>query len=187
MCLRFIADTHLYDKYSLDWRDTSLDDFAESLVDNWNFFCHDDDVILLAGDIGFYCERTLSTLRKLKGNIVLVTGNHDLDWGSNIYTCGIFKGIHNVAEVSSGVYVKHIPTFDARELSTYKYLIHGHHHRYDMPNMSMKLSQYARNGKRLNCAVDMNNQRPCTLQELILNKELLLERYKEMGLLKEDL
>ena len=64
MGLRFIADLHLYDKYSLDWRDylnMSLDEYANYLVDNWNFFCHEDDVILVAGDIGHYCERTIST------------------------------------------------------------------------------------------------------------------------------
>lgn len=190
MGLRFIADLHLYDKYSLDWRDylnMSLDEYANYLVDNWNFFCHEDDVILVAGDIGHYCERTISTLRKLKGNLVLVVGNHDVEWGNYIYTCGVFKGIHEIATLFDDIYIKHIPEFSDIEMHKYRYLIHGHHHRYDMPNMSMKLNQYARNGKRLNCAADMNNNRPCTLQELILNKEVSLERYREMGLIKEDL
>ena len=118
---------------------------------------------------------------------MLVVGNHDVEWGNYIYTCGVFKGIHEIASLFDDIYIKHIPEFNDIEMHKYRYLIHGHHHRYDMPNMSMKLSQYARNGKRLNCAADMNNNRPCTLQELILNKEVSLERYREMGLIKEDL
>lgn len=186
MDYKFIADTHLYDDYSLEWRDylhMSLDDYAEMLVDNWNYFTHDEDIVLLDGDIGHYCERTLRTLRRLKGTLILVVGNHDSDWGTEIYHCGIFKGIHVQVTLNSDVHVQHKPEFSDAMIQRYKYLIHGHHHRYDMPNMQMKLSQYANNGKQLNCAADLNNHRPCTLQELILNKEINLDRYRDIGLL----
>lgn len=55
-----------------------------------------------------------------------------------------------------------------------------------MPGMYNKLRSYVQDVYRLNCAADLNNHRPCTLQELMLNKELMIERYKGIGIIKED-
>ena len=185
MDTRFIADPHLFDIDSKDWRkelNMSLEDYAEFFVDKWNFHTSTEDLVLLAGDIGVYCERTIRTLERLNGDIVLVLGNHDVSWGNNVYIKR-FRHVCTEAELGKLIYVKHIPEFTDQQIAQYSYLIHGHHHRYDMPNMYRKLEQYAKNSKQLNCGADLNYHHPCTLPELITNKEQLLYKYMERGLL----
>lgn len=180
MQYKYISDLHLFDPTSFDWRDgMPVMDYACLLVDSWNAFTDPDDVVIVVGDIGHPCPYTIKTLQKLNGKKILVLGNHDLSWGPELYTCGVFSGIYESIE-QNNIYINHIPEDYHGNCQFY---VHGHHHRYDMPGMYKKLQRYAANTYQLNCAADMNNNRPCTLQELILNKELNLERYREMGIL----
>lgn len=184
MQYKYISDLHLFDITSTDWRPQfpELEDYASYLVDSWNAFTEPDDVVIIDGDIGHFCPYTIETLKKLNGIKILVIGNHDITWGSNLYNCGVFSGVHNSIE-QNGIYIQHIPE---EYHGSCQFYIHGHHHRYDMPGMYNKLRQYAADTYRLNCAADMNNHHPCTLQELILNKEVNLDRYRSMGILQED-
>lgn len=179
--IKFIADLHIYDLYSRDWRFDypDVDMYANHLIGSWNSFTDPDDTVIIAGDIGHYCHKTIEVLRNLNGNLILVVGNHDLTWGKNLYTCGVFKGVHNFIQLDN-VYIQHIP--DETTLKTTFY-IHGHHHTYETPGMQRALKQYARDTYRLNCAADLIEHRPRTLQELILSKELLIDRMQKKGLI----
>lgn len=182
MQYKYISDLHLYDVYSTDWRSSfkSLDHYASSLIDSWNTTTKDDDIVIIVGDIGHYCPRTVEVYKRLKGQKVLVVGNHDLSWGEKLFTSKIFTGVYDQL-AADDMFIKHVPDDDITQ--KYPIFIHGHHHRYDMPNMLHSLQQYASDTNRFNCAADINNNRPCTLQELMLNKELLLEKYRAMNLL----
>ncbi len=175
---KYISDLHLYDSYSLDWRPQydNLDLYAIDLLDTWNAFTQDDDIVIIVGDIGHNCPRTLDVLKRLKGVKILVVGNHDLLWGRDLYTCKVFNGIHQFIN-SNGVYVRHKPDGN-RGLCTY--YIHGHHHRYDMPGMGNMLRLYSHDTYRLNCSADLVNNKPCTIRELILKKEILLDKCREL-------
>lgn len=183
MQFKYISDLHLYDITSIDWRPEfpNLDLYAIDLMDKWNAFTEPDDIVILVGDIGHYCPYTVAVLKKLKGIKILVTGNHDVAWGNNLYTCGVFSGIHNVVE-RNNIHIQHIPE---TYTGTCQFYIHGHHHRYDTPGMQNALNLYVRDTYRLNCAADLNGNRPCTIQELMLNKEVLLDKYRSRGILQE--
>lgn len=172
---------HIFDFTSIEWRPDFKDvfDYASYLIDQWNAFTEPDDTIIIAGDVGHCCRHTVTTLNKLNGNKILVRGNHDIDWGYELYACGAFVGIYDIIE-NDNVCIQHIPE---RYTGNCLFYIHGHHHRYDMPGMYNKLRDYAVDTYRLNCSADLNNHHPCTLQELILNKELVLDKYREIGLL----
>lgn len=180
MSYKYISDLHLYDPGSLEWRPQypTLSGYVDALVDTWNTFTEPDDIVIIVGDVGTYCPKTLDAIRQLNGRLVLCVGNHDRSWGIELWHCGLFQGIHEDIMLDN-VMIEHLPS-KAPEGS---YFIHGHHHRYDMPGMYNALASYARDTYRLNCAADLNNNQPCTLQELILNKEILLDKYKEKGLL----
>lgn len=185
MQIRLIADLHLYDSYSYAWRqelDMNIDRFAAMQIDCWNAVCDDDTIVILVGDIGKPCPATRACLKRLKGIKVLVTGNHDTAWGSDIYDANLFSGTHEFIE-RNGMYIRHIPDTQAFKQSGATYFVHGHHHRYDLPGMQRELQLYARDVYRLNCCTDLIGYTPRTLQELILQKELLLDRYREKGLL----
>lgn len=173
--IRFIADIHAYDLYSLDWRSMSLDDYVENLACNWNRVTGEDDITIVAGDIGHLCNKTLQFYKSLAGKKILVMGNHDNEWGRELYTCGIFSGIHRSIDME-GIDVIHIP--DESTLKTH-YYIHGHHHYYNTYTMRQQLQAYAKDTFRLNCASDLIGHTPRTLQELVLQKELLLDSMKD--------
>ena len=186
MIIRYISDPHLFDPYSYSWRQETkldVDEYARQFVYNWNSVVMEDDMTVIVGDVGQLCERTLEYIRCLNGIRILVVGNHDVSWGSELYNQETFHGTHQFIN-SNGVFVQHIP--DDSITRNVPYFIHGHHHRYDMPGMQIKLDKYYRDVHRLNCSADLIGHIPRTLQELILQKELLMEKYKKLGILKED-
>lgn len=173
MSIRYIADTHLYDSYSWEWR-VDFDDFdsyANTLIEKWNYRVPADDTVILVGDIGTYCRRTLDVLGELRGKKVLVLGNHDIQWGDNVYTCGVFQGVYK-SLMQNGLYVVHKP--DEIPDNWQGYAIHGHHHTYNTLNMQQAFTQYVQDTYRLNCAADLINNTPLTLNELIINKERMI-------------
>ena len=108
MQTRFIADLHFYDAYSFDWRKSDLDTFVNMIQDNWNKVVAPDDLTIVVGDIGHYCPKTVEALKQLSGKKVLVIGNHDAEWGNNLWSSNIFQGIYQTLEYK-GLYVEHIP------------------------------------------------------------------------------
>lgn len=176
MQYRYISDLHLYDIYSMEWRGKfgSFDNYALNLINTWNSNVSKDDVVIVVGDIGYYCEKTVKVLNSLRGTKVLIIGNHDLAWGKNLYTCNIFSGIHHTYDCN-GIHLEHTPNGNRGNCQWY---IHGHHHRYDMPGMTKVFKEYFYDTYRLNCSADLLDNKPCTLQELIIRKELLIDSTK---------
>ena len=173
---RFIADLHLYDSYSLDWRSLDVEAYARLLKDNWNDVVAKDDITIVVGDIGHECPKTIELLKSLNGLKILVIGNHDREWNfCNLQNCGVFSGIHEFIKMDD-IMVEHIPDEENLHKS---YYIHGHHHLYTVPNMQRKFQRYANDTFRLNCASDLIGHTPRTLSELVLCKEKLLYQVKE--------
>ena len=177
MQYRYIADLHLYDPDSIDWRpNISLRDYAEKLELDWNRNVEQNQIVIIVGDVGTYCQQTVDTLLRLNGIKILVLGNHDLCWGKHLYSCHVFSGIYESIG-SSDLRVVHIPPKGRSNIVT----IHGHHHDYFSPSMLRALKEYAADTYRYNCAADLIGNRPCTLPELQLHKALLLEDAKCRG------
>lgn len=172
----------MYDPTVFDWRPqfNDLYKMATYIIDTWNGSTESNDVVILAGDIGTYCTQTLDALKQLNGIKILVVGNHDIIWGRHLYDTGLFAGVHD-AITSQNVFVQHIPTKLVGNEG--KYFVHGHHHRYDMPGMQKSLMSYIADTYRLNCAADLIGFKPRTLQDLILQKELLIDKYREMNII----
>lgn len=173
MDIRYIADTHLYYADSLSWRSMSLDEYANDLVINYNSSVTDDTVVRWVGDIGEYCQQTIDVLKALRGRKILVMGNHDELWPRSELE-KLFEDVC-IRLHSKNVFVQHIPVSGLETDSCY--VIHGHHHEYDSLLMSSMRSSYLRDRTRYNCAADLNGNRPCTLRQLMINKETLREKY----------
>lgn len=71
----FIADLHIGDKNVMLYEHRpfeTAEKMREQIIKNWNEKVNDEDEVYLLGDIG-----DISILNELKGNIIIVTGNHD--------------------------------------------------------------------------------------------------------------
>lgn len=179
MSVKYISDSHLYDVYSLGWReDYTLEQYAKYFRYQYDNSVDEDDTVIWVGDIGYCCEMTKNFIRSLKGRKVLVLGNHDTAWGNEIYDPTLFQGVYRFLNQGS-IYVQHIPDVSV----SCDYFIHGHHHRYDLPGMFNALKVYSQTSRMLNCSADLTNCRPMSLPELITNKEITIDYYRERKLL----
>ncbi len=171
---RFVSDLHLFDPCMYGWRSKTLTvrGYAELLTQNWNSTVSDDDVVIVAGDIGIPCPDTVRVLRGLTGRKILVRGNHDVEWGIQLYTANIFSSIQDWL-ILDDILVTHVPTTGEGVQSTYR--IHGHHHTYEPLSMRSQMESYRRDANRFNCCIDLNGMRPRTLNELMMFKAMLME------------
>ena len=169
MAIKYISDLHWFDVYSEDWRGhlgLSLEEFVSMNVREWNTSCTDDDIIIIDGDLGRDCHQTIEALNSLRGNKVLVLGNHDKEW-SQVHLHQCFKHIVPCERVGN-IFVCHYPDF---KVPAGCYLVHGHHHGYDSEGMQKARIDYLKDRYRFNCCTDLNNYRPSTFFQLQCNKE----------------
>lgn len=181
--IRFGSDYHLYDGYSVDWRKQphmTLDDIAHMILDIHNSVVRRSDTTVIVGDIGAVCDHTLDIFSQMNGELYLVLGNHDHDWDLSILkNSGVFKHISDNI-LFDRIYVQHTPDFVfSEEQRNYFYYIHGHHHVYNTLEMRKEFDKYKRDNCRYNCCIDLNNLKPCTLQELMLNKAVLVDKLQD--------
>lgn len=171
MDIRYIADTHLFYADSLEWRKESLFEYANNLVLNYNSSVDDDTIVRWVGDIGEYCSQTIEVLKELRGKKILIIGNHDVIWPPEALH-ELFDDVCDHIHATN-LWVQHIPP----EVDNTKcYVVHGHHHEYDSPGMVLLRNSYLHDRTRYNCAADLNGNRPCTLRQLMINKETLREK-----------
>lgn len=174
MSVKYIADLHLYDRSTVNWRDNSTD-FELQLIQEWNSVTEEDDIVFIVGDVGRDCPSTVEVVKKLKGIKILVLGNHDIDWKWDTEKYSLFHGIHPYI-LSNDMLLIHNP-MDAKRFKK-QWVIHGHLHTYEAEVLAKDHSDYIIDMHRFNCAVDMNAMHPCTLQELMYYKSMYIEEHK---------
>jgi calcineurin-like phosphoesterase family protein len=140
------------------------------LIDNWNARVRDCDQIYIVGDLAFRSAEPVSgLLDQLKGIKHLVVGNHDAKWMKHLDLSNYFASVEKLSEIEDNgrkVVLCHYPlmTWNGRE----SYLVYGHIH--NNKNGSywplLKTMQYA-----LNAGVEINDYKPVTLDELIINND----------------
>lgn len=77
----FTSDLHAYHKNIIDWCGRPYKDIEEmnkSLIENWNSVVPEDGIVYCLGDFCFGDNQCWKSFREqLKGEIVLIRGNHD--------------------------------------------------------------------------------------------------------------
>lgn len=177
MSVKYCSDAHLHEVVSLDWRNgMDVSSYAQMLIYNWNADTQPEDTVYFVGDIGKLCPLSIEVLKQLKGNKILVIGNHDEEWVK-------YPGIHDLfaecypAVKLDNVLILHNPADVGRyKMDGIDFIVHGHHHQYQSNNMRAELLAYAHDVHRYNCCLDLNKNKPCTIQELMTNKAILLDK-----------
>lgn len=77
----FTSDHHFFHKNIIKLCDRpfkDLDEMHTALINNWNEVVHEDDTVYVVGDFSFgRANKTREILKRLKGDKILVIGNHD--------------------------------------------------------------------------------------------------------------
>lgn len=177
MSTKYIGCIHAYDPSVVNWtyskfRDSQ--DYAEHITERWNNSVSTQDLVIVCGDIGVPCSESIRLYKNLVGNKVLIIGNHDSEWLRIPVVYELFQRVTPCLR-NTHLIVTHRPEDLQRYgRQTGMYAIHAHHHEYSTSTMQACFQQYASDNLRLNCSCPLNGYKPCTLPELIMNKETLI-------------
>ena len=174
----FISDLHFEHKriISLCQRPfRNVPNMDKTLITNWNSRVQNDDTVYIIGDFACReCSSPYKYLTQLKGNKVLIIGNHDPFWLDKI-------DAEAFSEIS---YFMHL-TLDGEQCTlchypmvewpssridnseSYGFLIHGHIHN----SHNIDYNTVFRSPFQLNASVEINDYRPVTFVELQENNE----------------
>lgn len=131
----FISDTHFHHKNVLRFCSstrpvTTVEDMNETIIKNWNEQVTRKDNVYILGDFSFSGPaETTNILRRLKGNLNLIRGNHDR-W-VNQETSKYFDDIRDYREVTIDntlVVMMHYPIFEWRNMHRGAFHLFGHVH-----------------------------------------------------------
>jgi calcineurin-like phosphoesterase family protein len=149
------------------------------LIENWNATIKmESDIIYHMGDFAFSKKpRIKEIISQLKGRIVLVMGNHDLDKSVSFWLDAGIEQVHKlgyakVHEMVSGVYLSHYPQktfmqeYESNKERAYLLphapdnqkgvLLHGHVH-----------TQWRFKGNNVNVGCDMWDYRPTSIGSVL--------------------
>ena len=158
----FTADLHLGHAAILKYCHrpfASVQEMDRTLIENWNRCVRDGDTVYVLGDMIWPKKKAPEYLAALKGNIILLRGNHDISWLKQTPCEGWPTQIQEYAKIriaGRGVTLCHYPMLeweDSRPQFSTKpgYLIHGHIHNNVLPEYTVILRQH----HALNAGVDI--------------------------------
>lgn len=179
----FTADPHYDHSNVIKYCNRPFKDIQEmndTLINNWNSVVGNDDTVFIGGDMGFLKgkHRLKEILYDLKGNKILITGNHD--YQNKIHNMGgNFKGIYDTVhfrvrdkeleDKMMKIVINHFPF--AHWFRGYVHL-HGHIH---TGNSSIGHEKVDFMPTRYDIGVDNNNFIPISYEDLkiIITKQML--------------
>jgi len=130
----FIGDTHFGHKEIIGYEQrpfTTVEDMDNQLIYKWNSVVCDDDTVFMIGDFSFYDKKkTTEICSKLKGNKILIMGNHDIESEQYYQECG-FKNVYKYPIILEGFWmISHEPLYINKNMPYAN--IYGHVHSNDI-------------------------------------------------------
>lgn len=131
----YISDLHFDHKNIIKFDNRPFSDVEEmnqALINNWNSVIQNNDTVYILGDFCWgKADRWVEILKQLKGQKVLIQGNHDLTkYPSELKK--MFQNIVDYLEIKDGenkVILSHYPIpFYKRDYLKNVYMLYGHVH-----------------------------------------------------------
>lgn len=149
---------------------TSVEEMDEALINNWNETVSHNDTVYILGDLIFRSNKhSTYYIDRLKGMKHLILGNHDHKWIKNCNLQKYFESVSYYLEIKDGekrLALCHYPmlSWGGAARGTLHVYAHIHNKKDGLAFETLKKMDNA-----LNAGVEINNYRPVTLDELILN------------------
>ena len=157
----------------------NIEDHDETIIANWNNVVSDEDDVYVLGDLMLNDnEHGVECIKKLKGKIHIIYGNHDTDARKKFYDeLGVVHGWADVIKYRKyNFYLSHFPTMtgnlEAESLHQCMINLFGHTHQQfnfyqDMPFM-------------YHVGCDSHNNTPVLLDDIIDEIKAKVNECKEM-------
>ena len=161
---------------------SSIEEMNEAIILNWNSVVKDDDDIYILGDVALGGYENIDYLKKLKGKIHIVLGNHDSSNREILY-----KGLPNVVEVAKvGIKLRYkkynfilthypmmTPNIDKESLKQTTLNLYGHTHQVNNFYQGMPYMYHV--------GVDSHDCYPVLLDDIIEEMKAQMIIFKDMG------
>ncbi len=130
----FIGDTHFGDSHIIDYEQRPFENVEEmdrELINRWNSVVTADDTVFMIGDFSLYSkEKTKEICNKLKGEKILISGNHDSNLEKYYYECG-FNNVYKYPIILDEFWmISHKPLYLNKNMPYAN--IYGHVHGNEM-------------------------------------------------------
>lgn len=135
---------------------STIDEMDETIIANWNFIVNSGDTVYHLGDFAF--RNPLQYRKRLKGNIVLIRGNHDFKRIKGKCNIDLFESIHDLLEIrinDQPIVLCHYAMRVWSKSHFNSWQLYGHSHN--------TLDEY---GKTYDVGVDGNNFTPVSISQL---------------------
>jgi len=148
----------------------------EALIKNWNNIVSERDIVYILGDLVFRSDKHASYyIDRLKGVKHLILGNHDHKWIKNCNLQKYFASVSYYLEIKDGekrLALSHYPmlSWGGAARGALHIYAHIHNKKDGLAYETLKQMDNA-----LNAGVEINDYRPVTLDELILNNEKFMD------------
>ena len=171
----FTSDLHFWHKNICKYCDRpydSVEEMNEAIIANWNSVVEEDDTVFVLGDLGFCgIEKLRVLLPRLKGNIIVIQGNHDSDKVVHkLYEEDLIKDYFKLLEITiindeecpnQQLTLCHFPMIDWYNKEKGAWMIHGHQHQLpETPSCSPK---------HYDVGLDKNGMTPISFEQLKIN------------------
>ena len=175
MATYFTADMHFGHSAIIGFCNRPFNDVEEmnrTLIHNWNSRVNNGDHVYIVGDV-FYggrdaagLDEAISIVKKLKGVLHLVAGNHDLPYLKNAEYHYLFADVDQLRYLKHDgehIFLCHYPMAEWSGYYRGSWHIYGHIHNA----VESAAYQYMKTQeKALNAATDICQYMPVTFQEL---------------------
>jgi len=155
---------------------TTVGEMDEALINNWNDTVSDNDIVYILGDLMFRSDKHATYyIDKLRGTKHLILGNHDHKWIKNCNLQKYFKSVSYYLEIKDGgkrLALSHYPMLSWGGAARGALHIYAHIHNKKDGLVFETLKQM---DNALNAGVDINEYRPVTLDELIINNRKFMD------------
>jgi calcineurin-like phosphoesterase family protein len=140
---------------------SSVKEMDEVMIENHNKTVTPQDIVYFIGDLAFHLspEEILKLVRKLNGNKIWVTGNHDefiKGFPGQIY--------HRILELSGGRWSPYNPTLCHYPMLSWNASFHGS---FQLHGHTHGTISFDPNVRRLDVGVDTNNFTPISWDEIV--------------------
>lgn len=168
----FTSDTHYNHKNILKYCNRpfiSIEEHDQALIDNWNSIVTDKDDVYHLGDFAFASEDyVISILKRLKGKIHFICGNHDKTVKKSTKIKSMFSSYQEYKEIKPIVNNKkqpivlfHFPIESWHKKYYNSYHLHGHVHG------SMMETERNSSNLRVDVGVDVWDYSPVSLDQIV--------------------
>lgn len=172
----FTSDTHFghANCIYMDHRPfRDIDEMDEYLIHRWNDRVQDNDDVWFLGDFCYRAKKPASEyLKRLRGHKHLVVGNHDGKMLDDADSMKYWESVNQIKTLHDGKYGKiilcHFPIADWEGMYRGTWHLFGHIH--TTHNESAKYMENMEKAVNVGCM--LNGYAPCSMMELLENREL---------------